>query len=355
MIRVKIHNRQRIQHQQKGAATVLLAGGLLFLMTFVVLFTGRSEVADIKSTSTDFYMTQAIAAAQAGLEATLAQKVDRPTLKGNLGSNMTVSGNLIFDDSMGSQINAGSNIGTGSYNVEVVADGGDDAKVWIQSTGIASDGTTQREIKQFAEFNPVVSAVPSIHAIIRGSFSGTMFNNDKDGTNDIVAWTGGGSAGFDQTNWMITGDTDMENTDTDTFFSYYFSGTKNSVKAISERVNCSSTCSRNDISSDGLVYWIEGNITLNGGTIGSETQPVILIVDGGQLIINNSTINGFVYVASDWDNNGNGGTINGSVVTEGNLSGVGSLNINKNANNALANLGDMAGAYVIYPGSWTEY
>ncbi|MDH5216202.1 MAG: hypothetical protein OEX19_00770 [Gammaproteobacteria bacterium] len=344
------------QSHQKGAATVLLAGVLLFLMTFVVLFTGRSEVADIKSTSTDFYMAQAIAAAQAGLETALAQKVDRPTLKGNLGSNMSISGVLNFDDSIGSAINSGSNVATGSYDVEIVADGGDDAKVWIQSIGTASDGKTKREIKQFAEFNPVVSAVPSIHAIIRGSFSGTMFGNDKDGSNDIVGWAGGGTPGFDQTKWMITGDSDMSNTNTNTFFSYYFSGTKNSVKAISERLDCtSSTCSKNDVSNNGLVYWIDGNITINGGNVGTEAEPVILIVNNGNLTIKNSTVNGFVYVAGNWDNNDENATINGALVTEGNLSGVGGLTVNKNANNALANLADMAGAYIIYPGSWTEY
>ena len=350
MIKRKIHG------HQKGAATVLLAGVLLFLMTFVVLFTGRSEVADIKSTSTDFYMTQAIAAAQAGLETALAQMVDRPTLKDNLGSPKTLSGSLNFDDSIGSEINGGSNIATGSYNVEIVADGGDDAKVWIQSTGIASDGKTTREIKQFAEFNPVVSAVPSIHAIIRGSFSGTMFNNDKDGSNDIVGWAGGGTRGFDQTNWMIAGDTDLTNTDTDTFFSYYFSGSKNTVKAISERLDCtSSTCSKSDVASNGLVYWIDGDITINGGSIGTETEPVILVINNGSLKIKNSTVNGFVYVAGNWDNNDDTATINGALVTEGDLSGVGSLTVNKNANNALANLADMAGAYIMYPGSWTEY
>lgn len=352
-----MRQRTLIRHQ-KGAATVLLAGTLLFLITFIVLFTGRSEVTDIKSTSTDIFMAQAIAAAQAGLETALSLDVDRPTLKGKSLPWTARTGTLTFTDDQGTTINSGS-IDTGTYSVEIDTDVSDDAKIWIKSTGVASDGETTRELKQFAEFNPVVSAVPSIHAIIRGNFApatpSQMFNNDKDGTNDIVGWVGGGTADFDQTNWIITGDTVLKNTPTDEFFSYFFSGSKNSVKAVSEQLNCSSTCSKNDVATAGLVYWITGDIYINGGTIGLSDKPVILIIDGGSLTLKNTTVNGFIYVGGNWDNGGNSATLNGAFVVEDDLSNVGSLTVNKNVNNSLANLGDMAGAYVIYPGSWTEY
>ena len=356
------------RHKQRGAATVLLAGILLFLMTFVVLFTGRSEVNDIKSTTTDFRIAQAQAAAQAGLEIALAQVVNRPTIKGELPLDSTVSGfesllagNITFGDSTGTPVNSGANIITGTYDVNISEDG-DDTKIWIESTGTSGDGSSTKTIKQFAEFVPVISYIPTVHAVTKDAFNSSLFTSDKD-NNDIVVWAGKGTTDYDEDDQTIKGDSQLAASSGNDFFRYFFSGSKNSVRAISEQPDCSSTCSGSDLSTAGLTYWVDGDITISGGTIGSSTKPVVLIIDNASsgsstlTITNGAKIYGFIYVTGDWNNGtSNSGTIYGAVAAEGELKNISGLTINKNGSGAtaLANLGDMAGAYVVYPGSWTD-
>ena len=109
----------------------------------------------------------------------------------------------------------------------------------------------------------------------------------------------------------------------------------------------------------GQTIWIEqtgGTARINGNTtIGSATQPVILIVNGNFKAKGNTTIYGIVYVAKNW-NNGGGGNLNiiGAAVVEGNFSGKGSPNITYDPT-VLNRLQETQGVFVKIPGTWRDF
>lgn len=129
----------------------------------------------------------------------------------------------------------------------------------------------------------------------------------------------------------------------------------------SVRIDCSATCSTNDILSavalnPGLVIVAAGDVALNGGAdIGSAADPVAMVVTGDLSFNAATNIFGLVYVKkANWVTSGANGNVTGGVVAEGQISGNGSFSAIYDPP-ILNALGRVAGSYVVIPGSWKDF
>jgi Tfp pilus assembly protein PilX len=118
---------------------------------------------------------------------------------------------------------------------------------------------------------------------------------------------------------------DMTSTANNQFFDMFFSHTKAEIKDSAARSNqMLAGTSPNGLT--GLI-WVEGDITLNGGTVGSATSPAVLIVNGDLTLTGNPNIFGVVYVTGTLDIAGNP-IVKGSIVSEnGPNTGSGTLTL----------------------------
>jgi Tfp pilus assembly protein PilX len=105
------------------------------------------------------------------------------------------------------------------------------------------------------------------------------------------------------------------------FFDMFFAHTKSEMR---NSANDNGQMLAAGASLDGLtgLIWVEGDTTLNGGPVGSATNPAILIVNGNLSISGNPDIFGVVYVTGALSITGTP-IIKGSIVAEGNSAGGG--------------------------------
>jgi Tfp pilus assembly protein PilX len=127
--------------------------------------------------------------------------------------------------------------------------------------------------------------------------------------------------------------------------------------------NCSGGCDDTDLEAaaaahPGRPLWVEGDLALDTGvTIGTPTEPVVLIVNGGQLSISASdaVIHGLVFVrapAGGWSLP-DAGRVVGAVVVDGDVVGSGGLAIEYDGN-VLKAVRSRTGSFIPVPGAWRD-
>jgi Tfp pilus assembly protein PilX len=102
----------------------------------------------------------------------------------------------------------------------------------------------------------------------------------------------------------------------DFFKNFFNADSRAEVKAMAEAIGQSYTAMSNAITTPvktGLI-WVEGNQTMNGGTIGSLTDPAIVVVNGDLTLGGGATIYGVLYVAGKYTINGTPQVIGCNVV-----------------------------------------
>lgn len=126
------------------------------------------------------------------------------------------------------------------------------------------------------------------------------------------------------------------------------------------RVNCSGTCDSAAVRSvieanPGRVLVLQGDVVLNGGaSIGTATDPVVLMTTGNFGFSSPTEVFGFVYSrAANWNTTGSG-TITGAMVAEGNIGGNGAYTVTCDSD-ILERLRRSTGSFVMVPGSWRDY
>ncbi|HNT38810.1 MAG TPA: pilus assembly PilX N-terminal domain-containing protein [Rubrivivax sp.] len=125
-------------------------------------------------------------------------------------------------------------------------------------------------------------------------------------------------------------------------------------------IDCSSSCGstviRNAIElNPGRVFVLDGDVALDGGApIGTETEPVTLVVNGNLGFSAPTTVHGLVYVrAANWVTSGHG-EILGAVVAQGDVTGAGSFEILYDKA-ILERLQHASGSMVLIPGGWKDF
>jgi Tfp pilus assembly protein PilX len=126
------------------------------------------------------------------------------------------------------------------------------------------------------------------------------------------------------------------------------------------KVNCAAPCNsttvRNAVEANpGRVFVLQGDVALDGGaSIGTATDPVVLLVTGSFSFAAPTDVYGVVYSrAATWTTAGTG-RIEGAAVGENAIGGNGSFTVVR-SREVLERLRWGTGSFVMVPGSWKDF
>ncbi len=344
---------------QSGAATILMAAIMLFSITLVAIYGARFIVTEQRIAYNYKMDAQARHAAEAGLDYGL----------NNLTWNLVSTGsNTIYTDigtPRTTTVN-GKTVSTHTAKFKLLT-AGNYTTVEVVGTGTASDGATSRQYISLAKFVPTIGYTSPAALTVHGNVSANSSVSLANTVQDVGIWAGGTLTGSPTVtvspgagDGIYTNDADLAALSNDGFFENYFSESKDTIRGRATRVDCTTPCNASDPKIQALVgqgglIWIDGDLTLDSAiTLGSSTDPVILVVNGNFTMNHtNAEVFGQLYVAGDWNNGTGGGRVFGTAMVEGNFSAGGPLQFSYDA----PTLGQTAtlGIYAKIPGSWRDF
>lgn len=354
--------------QQDGIASILVTVVILIAATIMVTFANRSIIFDIRSSANEARQKEAFAIAEAGLNFAF-EKLEQnfnTTYDGSSAASASASLATILTNS---QIDTktkvdGSSAGSteAGFTVTITNSGisyGGVPVYTVVATGITADGTGTSSVhRQVTMVSAFSGSTPDVPVIVAGAV-GTSGNfnivaNPNGGdvpgapvsiwTNDTITassssatchaqfYTGGQCSNPSGNAENITRGTNPATAITaynnsypdllpnssnfpSDLFNFLFGVPKANweAKKIEAQKKNQTTTSCGPISTAGTsagntfpIWWVSGNCSLNGGTIGSLDKPVILVVDDAEFSAQGNTkVFGVVYL---FNNPSTGGT-----------------------------------------------
>ena len=373
--------------RQRGAATLLVAMVLLIGVTLVVMVTARTSFMDQRISANEIRAKAAFEAAQAGMDRGIASLATNTALPAgqvavNAGGQIVGFYEVAFCDA--------NNPGTlNCANVTGCTNPGDPERVLIFSCGWSDDQVGLQQMVQVAQRRPAVPNPPSNPLTSRGVVNVQGSASVTNYFNNLTIWTGNdltniGNSGktyirnpnvptpplgtsppppppncVSNADYICTtdintvgpdviaNDTSLSSLTSDQFFTNYFGTTPEEYKTQTEGMDS--------------IVWLDGNSSLTGGTtLGTEADPVVVIVDGNlSLGAGNITVNGILVVLGDVNLSGNF-LVNGSAIvagndgTQGTISGTGNLDVIYNPM-TVRNAGGEDGLSASEAGSWRDW
>lgn len=395
--------------QQRGAATILMAIIMLFSITVVSIFTARTMITEQKISGNEFRSKQAFEAAEAGLQFGVAY-----FNSGGADHSSPPDGTDAFEDT-NIDGTAFTEPGQPSYHVafcdpdtathipplcrnELTTSISTceapplDSIALVYACGWSDDRTAIRTISQIVRFKHALPNPPKSPFTSRGDINITGTFTVINNLTDTTVWTGGdiennlaknsnkgkkdkkGTGNFiteirinDTLNTIstitnngeimkgpdvIANDANLSNASSDVYFQNFFGKSKENIRGNANLVI--NTADGETIPSfanslNKLIYATD-NITVDD-ELGSEAQPLILVVNGTLTLAGDSVIYGVVYAIDV--NTENDATINGALMIENSTVINDDLTINYDTNvlNAIQKIG-MTGAV---SGSWRDW
>lgn len=171
--------------------------------------------------------------------------------------------------------------------------------------------------------------------------------------------------------YVITADTVMHDQSAELFFASFFGMNSDyyrdqpKMRQVAVGTTCGSDCAtplQTQIASGAQMFWLDAAATLSSNvTLGSLTNPVVIVVNGDLTISQPIQIYGLLYVRGNlsWTNPSGAGvpaTVTGAVVTEGNVTAAGPGSVNMVYDQGVMQiLNNQRGSFVRVPGSnWDQ-
>lgn len=160
---------------------------------------------------------------------------------------------------------------------------------------------------------------------------------------------------------LVGNDPSLRNTTEAQMFATFFGMTKDTYKTLPsvKRITC--PCTETTISThynNGVrQFWLDGNLAMNANlTIGSATDPVLIVADGNIEMKGDLRVFGVLYsTAITWDNTGGGSALlQGAAISEGNYTGNGTPDYFYDPR-VLGKLRYDQASFVRVPGSWRDF
>jgi hypothetical protein len=370
-----MENKKIFRKDGKGAATFVFTLVLITLTSLIIIFAANYATLGSKASTNLNRNAQALEAAIAGMEFGINY----------LNQNNSVilaspSGGYLQPFSNGSTTNV-TLANNSKYSITYTNPTANDYTVIkITSVGTSDDNSATRTVSQLVKFGSMLVNAPLTPLIAKDEIDlkGNSQIINTYNPNTIVS---GGStsisgsastilnSGTSSTSGNIRSDiqqnslllASMTNND---FFATSFGVAPASVKSSAANYfqNSTNTNYRASLASlSGTSIWIEqtgGTASLTGNvTIGSPTNPVLLIINGDVNFSGNVTIYGFVFIygSSETDLTGNV-TIVGGIATTGELDATGSIQVVYSPS-VLSNLQNNSSMryYAKIPGSWRDF
>ncbi|UTW05638.1 hypothetical protein KDX31_19800 (plasmid) [Amphritea atlantica] len=378
--------------QQQGAATLVVAVVLLVIVLGISFFTAEVVISEKKVTANVYRAKQAFHAAQAGIDYGIAYSRE----------GFDQDGDSVLDLTIASGAERTASVGSATYTVSFldVSSDADMALVEVSSVGFSDDEQIQRTISILIGEVPLVPNPPDLPIVARGYVNATgnlnvynVFSNlniwsgttvsswgsadtyirdpdwdnsgDWDGSTDLSAYLD--SKGLDQSDVdtiqsttkntrgpdVIDGDANLDTATEDEFTENFFGRTLAELVSLA---NLSMTASElsaadSDDIKGKLIYLSDAKI--NGGTIGTPTDPVILVADSPLSISGGPQIYG-VIIANSVDKVVGTADIFGGIVSENALDmGSGTANVYYDEN--VVNNLDKINTKEVVRGSWRDW
>jgi len=378
-----------LRKKQQGMSTLVVSIALLLMTTMAVIFSANVSVMERKIAANDFRASQALLSAQAGIDIVLANI-------SKFGLNNSATPPTYLNGEKTVNYNDGTSSKTSGYyaiSIDKTLPDYPDI-ITVVSTGYSNDKAAKASVKQKLTFAPVMRTdsfnyIDVAPIIVDGVVSGSIdsntveintdniFRSDASGGAMLQAWSNRGITNSGTTTPGTTAPSVIDNSTAvnynnstpplNRFFLQSVRDPNNTgtntdlgVKQISTRSKCTSCTNPAAFLAanqpESKLHYLEGNITLNGLTIGSATYPVILVVDltnNENFTLTNTTINGLLLVKGTWDNNNQSATINGAIVVEGGNMLQGN-NLTVNYSSDVYNNLSQVGLYTRTPGSWND-
>lgn len=363
--------------KNRGAATLITTVILLVTGTLIVIFAANQGRLLDNITANQIRNSQAIQAAQAGLEFGINYlQVNSATILAN-----PVGGYIPAYSSTSTQnvsLTNGSSFSI-SYTNPVASNYN---LINISSTGKSADGTAQRTLQQRVQFGSILSQPPTLPIVTKGSLamSGNAVITNTSNTSTIESGGGVTFNGNSQTVLSSGTSSNSSSTKSDVqqnvssinnmsqsdFFATYFGNQSSVVQSNMAHVYTNSTNTNYSSTLNGMngtSIWINqtgGTASISGSTtIGTSASPVLLIINGSANISGNVVINGFVFIigpaTATTDISGNVAITGGIVSTDNfNISGNTSIAYNPNVISALQKTSALS-YFAKVPGSWKDF
>ncbi|MGL1835085.1 PilX N-terminal domain-containing pilus assembly protein [Rhodocyclaceae bacterium SMB388] len=379
-----------------GAATLLIALILLAAMTLGSVVAQRSLVADQTVAGNYLRSSQARMAAEAGLELTAAR----------LRTRSGRAALLLQDDGIHTgpvdTVQTHSNDALSAIDAEstgfksaaialqdVTPDGMRFSMLRVDARGCwreALDGAPACEpcsascpntarTSEVLAFAPALLAPPVAALTLRGqadlNHSGVRIANTDTALAGLTVHAGGAVInradhhlmtlpGTPPAASLAENDAALSATPATAFFYGFFGTQKQHYRLVAdERLECAGHCSATLAGHGGAIVWVDidaGRYTLQDATLGSPSDPVILVVDGALEIRGATTIHGLVYAGSlDWHATpADDSVIVGAAIVEDDFSADGVPRLIHDAA-ILQALSAQYGSFVRVPGTWRDF
>lgn len=365
------------QHEvlSQGAVTLMMTVILLTFATLVIIYAANFAIMEQKTTANQVYDDQAFEAAEAGLEYGISYLITNSStiLASPTGGYINaISNSNITNVTLANQAKFSivySNPTANNYSV-----------IKVQSTGTNSDGTATHVLSQLIAIKSVLSNTPSSSLSAQGSVTMTdnaiitNTNNPltiKSGSlvllfsnAETVLSTGVSSTPFNLKSDIQSNQSSISSLSQSDYFASIFGLGSSTIKGLANYSYSNS--SNHDYSNqlnnlNNAIIWIDQSTGTtatiqNNISLGTATNPVILIANGQLLLQSNVTINGYVFV------NGASTTIKDGVVIHGGLGSSSTVLFQNNAHlyydsSVLANLGNQTNTemFAKIPGSWKDF
>lgn len=314
-------------NKQQGVAVMITMFALLFVCSLIVLSSSKTIRTNTMVVRNQFYEDQAFEAAEAGIEYGLVH------LKENRSDIVKDSnGDGFIDEYVVPEITNVYNSNGTTYTITYtnpIANNFD--IIQLSVTGTADAGRVSRELTQlavkiiFVQMNPPAGFITKDGVDLGGNV--TIYNTDTGTT----IWSGGvvgltGAATTEGTNGVGSDrnniNTDIDQNDTrlsamtgDEYFENFFGVDKTAMEdGVDILLNFNSSQNLNAIldpeSNNGKAIWVNQNageaFFSGNATLGTPTEPVVLVIDGDFKANGTTVIYGVVYITKDWVNSGGG-------------------------------------------------
>lgn len=357
--------KNKLQH---GEVILTIVFVLLGTISLLVLFVANAGIIGAHVIANEYQTQQAFEAAAAGMDYGVVY------LQENSNSIIADSDadGTINTNSFSQTLSDGSNF-TLSYTNPVA---NDFTLIEITVVGTSADSNASRQMKQlvkFVSFGEYFTPLPLVtkgyveitgSALVRNLVTPTTIwsgsNIDFQGAGHTESNDGSGSSKSYTHTDVVPNYSALGGLSNDVFFTNFFGVSAETVKS-----SANSYFSSNDTKiynselegKQGELIWIDqtgGDAKITSAVqIGSQANPVILVVNGDFKTSGSPVIYGFIYVTGNLELTGNE-QINGGIIANGEAKLDGSSEVIYNAT-VLDNVRNSFGLFNIVPGSWKDF
>ncbi len=330
--------------KHQGAATLLITFVLFLSAVLIIIFAANYSSLQQKTSTNTYSNNQAFEAAEAGLEFGIQY------LTTNINTiTATASSGVINYGPTDTNITNVSLANSSNFSVVYTNPTANDYTViQVTSTGTSVDGTATRIAQQQVNQTSSLSTLTTQGNVNVSGLGGTV-------TGPYAVTAGGTVDSSAPQNGLINQNVAAIASMSGAAFFQSIFGVTEAVMQAQSTVYTPASVPWATVTGD---VWVNGDVSLAGGTTGgSLAHPILLVVNGNLDLKGNAQIFGVVYVTGSANVDVGNGTVIGALISQGSvaLKGNGGVTYNASIINKLLAGTSPFSLYAKVPGSWRDF